>query len=130
MEEKIKEKCIPIGSREWGGFNKESDYDFIVDEKDLENLEKYANNLCIYFKWIDGSSISILNKMHNISNIKFDYDSKTFNLISYNTNDIKKIKKILPLMKGNSLLHRVMIKDKNIRVKIFSTLLDIIIKDF
>ena len=98
-----------------------SKFDYYTEKSELIGSRKWVD-----FWILSGSSGDTSeNLMHNISNIKIRENGKILNFISYFTEDLAKVKLVTPLMIGDSLLHKSFI-NKNIRVKVFNSLLDVV----
>lgn len=98
-----------------------SKFDYYTEKSELIGSRKWVD-----FWILSGSSGDTSeNLMHNISNIKIRENGKILNFISYFTEDLAKVKLVTPSMIGDSLLHKSFV-NKNIRVKVFNSLLDVV----
>lgn len=123
MKNIIKNHCKLIGSRKWGGFTENSDWDFLVDEIYINTIISKAY-LQDYNVDIIADYCEEAHTMHNISNVKCSKGNTVLNFISYYSEDLPHVIKLADLMQGDSLLHNKISESKEVRTNVFMALLD------
>jgi len=129
--ENLKESAVcEIGSRVWGGFNNNSDYDLVFSGNDCEKLLGYLEAKDIAYSSNKGASSEDNpgnDKMYNDYNIKFfTPDSNVINIIGYNNEtDLIRISEANEYMKTicNTPLGINIRKDKQYRIQMFQAIM-------
>ena len=124
----IKEGIL-IGSRQWGGETTKSDYDLVFDTNKLPELRQMMSEAGVYCEDMNGISNSVDHKMYNVENIKlYLCRCDVINIITYKTKDLSKIielNKIVKALSGTEISDK-MSKDKNVRIRVIETFLDVL----
>jgi len=121
---------IAIGSRAWGGFTKESDFDlvFSVEKYDSILAEIFKNKIDIRIDPVGGSSGHHEdNTMFNIFNDKlYFHDGLVINVLTYKEEDIPKIVELNKIIYGfrDTTIYEKMAKNKTMRINIVEALLN------
>ena len=121
---------ILIGSRAWGGFKQNSDWDIILSEENYDKVKIYCKNNNIHFTHYFGGSDNITgHTMFNITNDKLHFeDGRIINILTYEKEDLGKIKELNRIVEAlnSGPVGKQMQEDKQVRIRIVETMLEIL----
>ena len=95
LVEGIEKSCTLIGSRRWGGYKEDSDYDYVILEEHSEELISYFNRVNIN---IEANSKYNGSRMYNTKSYKVNINNREFNFIVYSNDKIDMIERLNILM--------------------------------
>jgi len=125
-----------IGSRAYGGYDEDSDYDFVMTSEQCETMVHFLSKKNINYSANGGASDnddpSNQNKMYNTHNIKFTINGVIVNLLGYSDKNIPLMIKVDETMKivMNTVLRDNIIEDKRYRIEIFQAIMRNIFNEF
>jgi len=129
------ETGILIGSRRWGGYHDDSDYDLVFSKSEYERFIPRLNS---YFPDITYEDIANYSQhdMFNIRNLKIYFKPEilkvSINILVYEDENIKKINQLNQWMDeiSETKLGQMAKKDKSIRIKVVEMFLDYLFNDY
>lgn len=127
--EAIQENGILIGSRAWGGYTKNSDYDYVFDEEIMYLLLKFFEKKQIEIQYLTGNSDNQQeHAMFNIANVKVRLNDGIYNLMSYEKEDIPKVESLDAAMRAliNTQIGKMCVDNKKIRIEIVQAFLRVL----
>ena len=125
-----------IGSRAYGGYDNDSDYDFIMTSEQCEKMIEFLSKKSIAFSANGGGSENNdpnnSNQMYNTHNIKFRINGEIINLLGYREKDIPLMFIVDETMKivVNTALRSNIIEDKRYRIEMFQAILRNIFNEY